>query len=126
MRSLLELQSYLKETYDDQIQECTLCMEIITKGQRCKVAACNSRLHQHCAAAYFKNMNNPVCPTCHSAWDGKILIGLADRTAAPSTVWKRRKAKTTDSADTNGSSRGAGGSNDAAEEDDEAEEEEDD
>ncbi|KAF9579325.1 hypothetical protein BGW38_004463, partial [Lunasporangiospora selenospora] len=34
MRALLELQTYLKETYDEQIQECTLCMEIITKGQR--------------------------------------------------------------------------------------------
>ncbi|GJJ78588.1 non-structural maintenance of chromosomes element 1 [Entomortierella parvispora] len=114
MRSLLELQTFLKETYDDQIQECTLCMEIITKGQRCTVAACSSRLHQHCASAYFKNMARPVCPTCHSAWDGKILIGLSDRTAAPSTVWKRRKAKGTG---INGN--GAGGSADAAEEEDE-------
>lgn len=117
MRSLLELQTYLKETYEDQIQECTLCMEIVTKGQRCTVAACNSRLHQHCAAAYFKNMNRPVCPTCHSAWDGKILIGLSDRTEAPSTVWRRRRAKGTYA---NGS--GAGGSTGAAEEEDEEDE----
>ncbi|ORZ27524.1 DNA repair protein Nse1 [Lobosporangium transversale] len=91
MRSLLELQTYLKETYGEQIQECTLCMEIITKGQRCSVAACSSRLHQHCASTYFRNMNNPVCPTCHSAWSGKVLIGLSDKMSAPSKVQRRAR-----------------------------------
>ncbi|KAG0309290.1 hypothetical protein BGZ98_003892 [Dissophora globulifera] len=91
MRSILELQTYLKETYGEQIQECTLCMEIITKGQRCEVAACSSRLHYHCASAYFKNMNNPVCPTCHSPWNGRVLIGLADGTSAPSKIRKRAR-----------------------------------
>ncbi|KAF9170037.1 hypothetical protein BGX20_009520 [Mortierella sp. AD010] len=89
MRTLLELQTYLKETYGDQIQECTLCMEIITKGQRCSVAACSSRLHQHCSSTYFRNMNNPKCPTCHTAWSGKVLIGLSDGASAPSKVRKR-------------------------------------
>ncbi|KAG0261211.1 hypothetical protein BG011_001252 [Mortierella polycephala] len=93
MRSLLELQTYLKETYDDQIQECTLCMEIVTKGQRCVVAACSCRLHNHCAGTYFGNMNKPVCPTCSSAWTGRTLIGLSDRTAAPSTVRRRRRRR---------------------------------
>ncbi|KAF8938354.1 hypothetical protein BGZ58_001086 [Dissophora ornata] len=96
MRSLLELQTYLKETYGDQIQECTLCMEIITKGQRCQVAACSCRLHYHCAGAYFKNMNNPVCPTCHSAWSAKVLIGLSDRTSAPSKVRRRGRRRDDD------------------------------
>ncbi|KAI7827502.1 DNA repair protein Nse1 [Gamsiella multidivaricata] len=91
MRSLLELQTYLKETYGDQVQECTLCMEIITKGQRCEVAACSSRLHHHCASQYFKNMSNPVCPTCHSAWPGRVLIGLPDKTSAPSMIRRRRR-----------------------------------
>ncbi|KAG0007048.1 hypothetical protein BGZ65_010674 [Modicella reniformis] len=91
MRSLLELQTYLKETYGDQIQECTLCMEIITKGQRCMVAACSTRLHHHCAASYFKNMHNAVCPTCHSAWSGQVLIGVSDRTSAPPKVRRQRR-----------------------------------
>ncbi|KAF9360234.1 hypothetical protein BGX34_007887, partial [Mortierella sp. NVP85] len=83
MRSLLELQTYLKETYGDQIQECVFCMEIITKGQRCSVAACSTRSHHHCATPYFQNMNNPVCPTCKSPWSSQVLIGLSDRTSAP-------------------------------------------
>ncbi|KAG0056487.1 hypothetical protein BGZ83_004745 [Gryganskiella cystojenkinii] len=117
MRSLLELQSYLKETYEDQIQECTLCMEIITKGQRCSVAACNSRLHQHCAAQYFKNMNSPSCPTCQSAWDSRVLIGLSDKTAAPSTVSRRRRARE----GANGNAEAGGSAEGSAEEEDQQE-----
>lgn len=90
MRALLELQTYLREEFGDLIQECTLCMEIITKGQRCTVAACSSRLHHHCAATYFRSMANPVCPTCHGAWSGETLIGLPDRTPAPSKIRRRR------------------------------------
>ncbi|KAF9388568.1 hypothetical protein CPB97_000786 [Podila verticillata] len=90
MRSLLELQTYLKETYGEQMQECTLCMEIITKGQRCATSACASRLHHHCARTYFQNMNNPACPTCNNPWNGKLLIGLSDNTTAPSSVSRRR------------------------------------
>ncbi|KAG0358579.1 hypothetical protein BG005_002135 [Podila minutissima] len=90
MRSLLELQTYLKETYGNQMQECTLCMEIITKGQRCTTSACAARLHHHCARTYFQNMNNPSCPTCNGPWTGKFLIGLSDNTTAPSSISRRR------------------------------------
>ncbi|KAF9901243.1 hypothetical protein BX616_002322 [Lobosporangium transversale] len=37
------------------------------------------------------NMNNPVCPTCHSAWSGKVLIGLSDKMSAPSKVQRRAR-----------------------------------
>ncbi|KAG0230948.1 hypothetical protein BGW42_000599 [Actinomortierella wolfii] len=94
MRSLLELQTFLKETYPDQIQECTLCMDIITKGQRCQVGACAARLHHHCAERYFKNRTNKVCPTCHSQWTGTVLIGRRDQDAAPSSAPSRRRRRT--------------------------------
>ncbi|KAG0200822.1 hypothetical protein BGX28_006208 [Mortierella sp. GBA30] len=116
MRSLLELQTYLKETYEDQIQECTLCMEIITKGQRCQVAACAARLHHHCAGTYFKNMNNKVCPTCHSGWSDKVLIGLSDRTSAPSKV-KRKRERKADVAGGGADDEGDGNGDNAEEED---------
>ncbi|KAF9986294.1 hypothetical protein BGZ75_002010 [Mortierella antarctica] len=118
MRALLELQTYLKETYEDQMQECTLCMETITKGQRCQVAACAARLHHHCASQYFKNMNNKVCPTCHTNWSEKILIGLSDRTSAPSKVRRRRQRKA------NGAGGEADGDGEAAGENEEESDEE--
>ena len=30
-RAVMELQPYLKSTYDDEVLECTSCMEIVTK-----------------------------------------------------------------------------------------------
>ncbi|KAF9908694.1 hypothetical protein EC991_009622 [Linnemannia zychae] len=88
-RTLLELQTFLKEGYEEQMKECTLCLEILTKGQRCNVAACAARLHHHCAKEYFQNMNNPICPTCRSPWDGKTLVGLAPNAEAPHTIRRR-------------------------------------
>ncbi|KAG0378353.1 hypothetical protein BGX24_004085 [Mortierella sp. AD032] len=88
-RTLLELQTFLKEGYEEQMQECTLCLEILTKGQRCNVAACAARLHHHCAKTYYENMNNPLCPTCRSPWDGKVLIGLAPNAEAPLNIRRR-------------------------------------
>ncbi|KAF9130043.1 hypothetical protein BGW39_003531 [Mortierella sp. 14UC] len=88
-RTLLELQTFLKEGYEDQLKECTLCLEILTKGQRCNVAACQARLHHHCAKTYLQNMINPHCPTCRSPWDGKTLIGLAPNAEAPQNIRRR-------------------------------------
>ncbi|KAF9970034.1 hypothetical protein BGZ73_007361 [Actinomortierella ambigua] len=95
MRTLLELQTFLKETYPNQIQECTLCMDIITKGQRCQVSACAARLHHHCAQRYFQNRTNKTCPTCQSQWTGNMLIGIGDTDQAPSSVSTRRRRQTT-------------------------------
>ncbi|KAF9163951.1 hypothetical protein DFQ26_001952 [Actinomortierella ambigua] len=102
MRTLLELQTYLKETYPDQIQECTLCMDIITKGQRCQVSACAARLHHHCAQRYFQNRTNKACPTCQSQWTGAMLIGLRDQDPAPSSMSSRRRRRTGASRDQDG------------------------
>ncbi|KAF9926961.1 hypothetical protein FBU30_003603 [Linnemannia zychae] len=88
-RTLLELQTFLKEAYEEQIQECTFCLEIITKGQRCSVGACAARLHNHCAKVYYQNMSNPKCPTCQSSWDGKTLIGLPPGVEAPHSIRHR-------------------------------------
>ncbi|GES75289.1 hypothetical protein RCL_jg8844.t1 [Rhizophagus clarus] len=38
LRSILELQHYLKKEFEDYISECILCYDIVTKGQRCQVA----------------------------------------------------------------------------------------
>ncbi|KAF9428279.1 hypothetical protein BGZ94_002910 [Podila epigama] len=100
MRTILELHTYLKDAYEDQLLECSLCMETITKGQRCTVAACSTRIHHHCAADYFKNTNTR-CPACSSPWTGKVLIGLSDNTTAPSRINTRRVRKNPDQATQN-------------------------
>ncbi|RIA83400.1 Nse1 non-SMC component of SMC5-6 complex-domain-containing protein [Glomus cerebriforme] len=72
-RTILELQHFLKEEFEDILLECTLCFDIVTKGQRCKVAQCKARFHHHCAHRYFDSRNDKACPTCKIDWDSNII-----------------------------------------------------
>ncbi|CAI2175630.1 539_t:CDS:2 [Funneliformis geosporum] len=77
-RSILELQQYLKEEFEDHLLECTLCYDIVTKGQRCRVAQCKTRFHYHCVRRYFDSRNDKVCPACKIAWDSSNVVGDSD------------------------------------------------
>ncbi|ORY06817.1 hypothetical protein K493DRAFT_202866, partial [Basidiobolus meristosporus CBS 931.73] len=75
-RSILELQTYLKEEFEEYILECTLCMDIVTRGERCQVGSCSGRLHLHCAERYFSaRPDRKVCPLCSTAWTSSQKIG---------------------------------------------------
>ncbi|CAG8487301.1 12089_t:CDS:10 [Ambispora gerdemannii] len=75
-RTILELQNYLKDQYDESIHECTLCYDIVTKGQRCSVEKCSTRLHHHCARRMFqtKPQSERKCPTCSAIWRETMVI----------------------------------------------------
>ncbi|CAO3665681.1 unnamed protein product [Umbelopsis ramanniana] len=78
MRSIIELQNYLKETFENEIHECLMCMEIVTVGERCSQGRCEVRLHSHCAAGYFPEQDNGSeikCPTCGTTWERDNTIG---------------------------------------------------
>ncbi|RUO96053.1 Nse1 non-SMC component of SMC5-6 complex-domain-containing protein [Jimgerdemannia flammicorona] len=77
IRCLLELQGYLRGEYEDEILECTLCLDILTKGQRCDVQNCSARLHHHCARNYFgpHRGEETVCMTCKTTWYAKNVVG---------------------------------------------------
>ncbi|RUS20981.1 Nse1 non-SMC component of SMC5-6 complex-domain-containing protein [Endogone sp. FLAS-F59071] len=81
-RCLLELQGYLREEYEEDILECTLCLDILTKGQRCDLQKCSARLHHHCARNYFaRNQDEAaVCMTCKTAWQVRNVVGDDGRT----------------------------------------------
>lgn len=77
-RSLLELQAYLKDNYDDCIHECVVCYEYVTKGVGCHVKNCSARLHQHCYATYARSAEGRVCTSCKQDWtdpDRLLVIG---------------------------------------------------
>ncbi|KAI0928564.1 hypothetical protein AcW1_005769 [Taiwanofungus camphoratus] len=65
-RTLIELQPYLRTTYPDQIMECTLCMEMVTRGIACYTAQCKTRMHTHCFTSYMRR--NQACPACKQNW----------------------------------------------------------
>ncbi|KAI0807463.1 Nse1 non-SMC component of SMC5-6 complex-domain-containing protein [Fomes fomentarius] len=65
-RTILELQSYLRQTYEGEIIECTICMEIVTRGIACYTPQCKTRLHNHCFNNYRRR--NHACPACKEDW----------------------------------------------------------
>ncbi|EUC62210.1 Nse1 non-SMC component of SMC5-6 complex protein [Rhizoctonia solani AG-3 Rhs1AP] len=69
-RALLELQTYLRDTYPDEFAECTTCLEPVTKGVACRTNNCAARLHFHCYAVVVRaaRERGVQCPTCGSSW----------------------------------------------------------
>ncbi len=63
---MLELQPYLRSTYPDEILECTICMEIVTRGIACYTSRCKTRMHNHCYNNYRRRNQN--CPACNQNW----------------------------------------------------------
>ncbi|TFY81763.1 hypothetical protein EWM64_g2245 [Hericium alpestre] len=83
-RTLLELQPYIRQTYPDEKLECTVCMEIVTRGTRCYTSNCKIQLHGHCMTAYRKTHSK--CPSCNTDWSkgsGAEKLLLVGENAAP-------------------------------------------
>lgn len=82
-RALMELQSWLVDTYNDteepdgwqRIKTCQACRYIVTVGQRCAKLECNVRLHDICHMAYWHSRPNEKCPKCETEWDGRHWVG---------------------------------------------------
>lgn len=91
-RALMELHSYLKETYNDdasddedatvRIRDCEGCREIVTVGIRCNNRECGVRWHDRCANSFYsgKSREGKKCPRCKTVCSGNVYVGeRADR-----------------------------------------------
>lgn len=100
-RALMELRSYLKETYNDppvdddeddeptiRIRDCEGCREIVTVGLRCRNRDCGVRWHDGCANQYFRSQQGDArCPTCKTERTGDVYVGeRADRVQSRSST----------------------------------------
>ncbi|KAI1795761.1 Nse1 non-SMC component of SMC5-6 complex-domain-containing protein [Ganoderma leucocontextum] len=65
-RTVLELQIYLRSTYENEVVECTICMELVTRGTGCFTPQCKTRMHTHCFNNYRRRNN--ACPSCKEDW----------------------------------------------------------
>ncbi|ETW85789.1 hypothetical protein HETIRDRAFT_457498, partial [Heterobasidion irregulare TC 32-1] len=81
-RTLLELQPYIRSTYADEVVECTVCFEIVTRGIGCFTANCKARLHDHCFANYRNSKHK--CPACTADWSAneKRLLFVGEKAAS--------------------------------------------
>ncbi|KAK8106310.1 hypothetical protein PG999_009669 [Apiospora kogelbergensis] len=97
-RGLLELRSWLIETYNDpdaelgewqRIKFCEACKEIVTVGQRCAERDCNVRLHDICEEAFWRTRREKNCPRCETPWDGKHYVG--ERAVTETEAYRKSK-----------------------------------
>ncbi|KAJ6502611.1 hypothetical protein C8R45DRAFT_626081 [Mycena sanguinolenta] len=99
-RALLELEPYLKSTYPEEILECLICNEIMTKGVACPAANCKVRMHYHCFTKYTSR--NRKCPTCASDWPGtdpKNMSAVGEGAVRDGDDGKRRVRKSVENSD---------------------------
>ncbi|KAG6911470.1 hypothetical protein DXG01_014544 [Tephrocybe rancida] len=100
-RSLLELLPYLKSTYPDELIECTICMEILTRGIACPTNNCKTRMHYHCFTTFRRRQ--AACPSCRVEWPAthseKPLIAVGEgaaREGDDAKRWARNEASDED------------------------------
>ncbi|KAK7043597.1 hypothetical protein VNI00_008208 [Paramarasmius palmivorus] len=69
-RTILELAPYLKATYPDEILECQLCLQMLTKGVACPRTNCKTRMHFSCFRTYRNQdrQRGKQCSTCKIDW----------------------------------------------------------
>lgn len=96
-RALMELSSWLVETYNDEdeeerrIKNCEACKEIVTVGQRCANQDCQVRLHNICDTAFWNSRPSKKCPRCKTAWDGNHFVGQKVVTTTDEHLRNKRK-----------------------------------
>lgn len=99
-RALMELRSWLVETYNEsdepeewqRIKFCEACREIVTIGKRCTNMECNVRLHNICETAYWNTRPANKCPKCHTEWTGNRFVGEKAVTTTEDYLKGRRRS----------------------------------
>ncbi|KAJ3388550.1 hypothetical protein HDU92_001442 [Lobulomyces angularis] len=78
IRSLLELQTYIKEEFGE-LPECTICHDIATvKVEYCQRSNCATTIHINCREVLFRTASKN-CPSCSKEW----IIGPENSKIAP-------------------------------------------
>ncbi|KAI0539490.1 Nse1 non-SMC component of SMC5-6 complex-domain-containing protein [Xylaria digitata] len=100
VRALLELRSWLIESYNDpdaeegewqRVKFCGACKDIVTIGQRCAERDCLVRLHDNCADAFFRTRRQRDCPSCSKEWTGRHFVG--ERAVTETEAYQRGRRR---------------------------------
>ncbi|KAJ3076827.1 hypothetical protein HDU98_011688 [Podochytrium sp. JEL0797] len=95
MRALMELKTYLREEFEDYVQYCSVCKEMVTTHyERCSDGACPGRLHKFCAGRYF-GVNARKCPHegCGANWEGITPAPNSQNRGSGSRVVNKKRRK---------------------------------
>ncbi|KAI0202496.1 Nse1 non-SMC component of SMC5-6 complex-domain-containing protein [Astrocystis sublimbata] len=98
-RALLELRSWLLESYNDpdaeegewqRVKFCEACKDVVTIGQRCAERDCLVRLHDKCAESFFRRRERD-CPKCSLEWTGRHFVG--ERAVTETEAYQRGRRR---------------------------------
>lgn len=65
LRSTVELDSYLRDTFAEQVTECALCHEMcLARSKRCQNSGCGIYLHHRCINSFLVDSDG-LCPSCN-------------------------------------------------------------
>ncbi|KAI0414545.1 Nse1 non-SMC component of SMC5-6 complex-domain-containing protein [Xylaria grammica] len=100
VRALLELRSWLVESYNDpdaedgewqRVKFCEACKDVVTIGQRCAERDCLVRLHDNCADAFFRTRRRRDCPKCSKEWTDRHFVG--ERAVTETDAYQRGRRR---------------------------------
>ncbi|KAH8833826.1 hypothetical protein DL96DRAFT_1578514 [Flagelloscypha sp. PMI_526] len=77
-RTVLELESYLKTEFPDEVINCTVCRDMLTKGYACTTVGCKGRTHLHCL-----NVARGKCTECKEEWPKSSDVSKAKNPLIP-------------------------------------------
>lgn len=71
-RSLLELQSYLRGSYEEYMHSCLACKDIVTRGLACSTEGCDLYAHHYCKPRLHSMLQMKgevrLCNKCKKPW----------------------------------------------------------
>ncbi|WWD09182.1 hypothetical protein V865_007304 [Kwoniella europaea PYCC6329] len=65
VRAISELETYLKQQFEDYMQNCKHCKRVMLDGVCCSKEGCDAHYHSYCYSAILK-LPRPSCPGCKS------------------------------------------------------------
>ncbi|CAG7846442.1 SubName: Full=Uncharacterized protein {ECO:0000313/EMBL:CCA66936.1} [Serendipita indica DSM 11827] len=98
-RALIELELYLRRTYEDEIFDCAHCKELCTLGIACDshLDECDTYLHRHCYDLLRRTTPRLKCPNCEADWTRRGAVRDIGEESLPADYddLKARKRRST-------------------------------
>ncbi|XP_031776008.1 non-structural maintenance of chromosomes element 1 homolog isoform X1 [Apis florea] len=76
VRSITELMPYFKATYENNLNICNLCKQIIFHGKKCN--NCETSFHLYCLKKFIMIYNSIKCSNCNTVISDIDLSGVSD------------------------------------------------
>lgn len=70
LRALNELDTYLRNAYEEHLLECVACFALVTYGEQCATPGCRAALHTACRQ-WRAAEEQRSCPRCGTPWQAR-------------------------------------------------------